>query len=62
MAINGHFFFRPVERFRHALGELLAAGLAVPFLEGLIGDFALHEEFGELAALGLALEGHRCQS
>src|SRR5687768_648292 len=46
-------------RVRGALGELRAARLAVPFLEGLGLDLALDEELRELASLGLALEGHR---
>src|SRR5688572_12813228 len=41
-----------------ALGEMRSAGLAVPLLEGLGLDLPLHEELGELAALGRALEGH----
>src|SRR5688572_25254470 len=43
---------------RHALGQFLAAGFAVPFLVGLGRDLALHEELGKLASLRFALERH----
>src|SRR5438874_12444689 len=43
----------------HALGKLLAPVVTVPLLVGLLRDLALHEELRELAALRLALEGHR---
>src|SRR6185436_4313829 len=39
-------------------GELPAASLAVPLLEGLVRDLALDEQLSELAPLRLALERH----
>src|SRR5690349_4073259 len=41
------------------VGQPLAAGLPVPFLIGLRGDFPGHQEFRELAALCLGFEGHQ---
>jgi hypothetical protein len=42
----------------HALGEFLASGLAVPFLERLVRDFPLDEKLRELSTLRLTLEWH----
>ena len=42
----------------HALWKLPAAGFAIPFLEGLVGDLAFDEELREFAPLRLALERH----
>src|SRR5439155_3695638 len=42
----------------HALRKLLASGLTIPLLEGLVGDLPLHEQLGEFPALRLALEWH----
>jgi hypothetical protein len=58
---RGSFYSPFPSAFRfplYALGELLPAGLAVPFLEGPGRDFAFDEELRELAALCLALERH----
>ena len=43
----------------HALRQFPAPGLAIPLFEGLVRDLALHQQFGEFAPLGLALERHR---
>ena len=43
----------------NSLRQLLAAGFAIPFLEGLVGDLSLDEELGELAPLRLTLERQR---
>jgi hypothetical protein len=40
----------------YVLREPLAAGLAVPLLEGFRGNLRLNEELSELATLGLAFE------
>jgi hypothetical protein len=42
-----------------ALRKLFPACFAIPLLERFVRDFALDEEFGEFAALCLALERHR---
>src|SRR3954454_7715427 len=44
--------------FFHAFGKFSPASLTVPFFERLRRDLALHEELGEFAALGGALERH----
>src|SRR5205823_1278739 len=38
--------------------KFLCSRLAVPLLEGLVGDFPLHEKLREFAPLRLALERH----
>src|SRR5687767_8831600 len=43
----------------HALGQFLAAGLAIPLFIGLRRDLAFDQQLGELAPLRLALEWHR---
>src|ERR1700752_2726589 len=42
----------------YVVREPLAPRLAVPFLEGLVGNLALNEELSEFSALGLAFERH----
>jgi hypothetical protein len=43
---------------RHPFWKLFASRLAIPLLEGLVGNFSFHEELCELASLRLALERH----
>jgi hypothetical protein len=41
-----------------ALRQLLAAGLAIPFLERFVGNLSVHQQLRELPPLRLALEWH----
>jgi hypothetical protein len=43
----------------HTFRQPLAAGFAIPLLEGLVRNLSLYEELRELTPLGLALERHR---
>jgi hypothetical protein len=42
----------------HAFGKLLLPRLSIPLLVSLRRDLTLHQQLGELAPLGLALEWH----
>jgi hypothetical protein len=46
-------------------GQLLAPSLAVPLLEGLVGNLPFNKQLGKLSPLRLTFEGHhssRCRS
>src|SRR5687768_14484165 len=55
---GGRSALRGLRLWRYALRKLLAAGLLVPALVDLLRDLSLHEQLGELPALGLALHRH----